>query len=143
MTTHPIAAAPKVLATPGARLVEALASRDFAALGELMDPTVWMRALLPRQLVERRGAGEVLAAFAAWYGGATDLTPVALDHDVVGGKERATYRFVLTPDWAPGTEHLIEQMAFLSVRDGLIRKIDLVCTGFMPLAATAARSSAT
>jgi hypothetical protein len=133
MAIHPIATTPDVLARPAARLVEAVASRDFAALGELMDPEVWMRALLPRQLVELRGADQVLAAFTVWYGGATNVTPLALDHDVVGGKERATYRFVLTPDWAPGTEHLIEQTAFLSVRDGRIRKIDLVCTGFMPL----------
>jgi hypothetical protein len=49
------------------------------------------------------------------------------------GKERVVYRFLLRPDWAPDTWHVIEQDAFLSVRDGLIRKIDLVCTGFMPV----------
>ena len=133
MATHPIAPAPDALATSAARFIEALTARDFAALGELLDPTVWLRALLPRQLVERRGAHDVLGAFAAWYGGATGFAPVALNHDVVGSKERATYRFVLSPDWAPETEHLIEQTAFLSLRDGRIRKIDLVCTGFMPL----------
>ena len=56
-----------------------------------------------------------------------------MDHDTVVGKERIRYRFLLRPDWAPETWHVIEQMAFLSIEDELIRKIDPVCTGFIAI----------
>lgn len=119
------------LASPGWRLVDALAARDFAGVERLLAADVWLRALLPRHLDEHFGAGEVAGAFRTWYAGATEFEVVALDHDTVAGKERVGYRFRLRPDWAPDTWHLIEQVAFLSVREGAIRKIDLVCTGFM------------
>jgi ketosteroid isomerase-like protein len=111
--------------------LDALTGRDFDALEALLAPDVWLRALLPRRVDEHRGADEVSAAFRAWYGAAATFEPITHDHDPVGSKERVAYRIRLRPDWEPETWHLIEQVAFLSVRDGRIRKIDLVCTGFM------------
>lgn len=119
--------------SPGRRYLAALAVRDFEALARLLAPDVWLRALLPRHLDEHYGAGETVGALRGWYGGATAFQVLALDHDVAGHKERVRYRFLLRPDWAPDTPHLIEQQAYLSVADGVIRKIDLVCTGFMPV----------
>jgi hypothetical protein len=112
--------------------LEALTGRDFDAIEGLLAPDVWLRALLPRRVDEHRGADDVSAAFRAWYGATSAFEPIAFDHDPVGSKERVAYRIRLRPDWEPETWHLIEQVAFLSVRDGHIRKIDLVCTGFMP-----------
>jgi hypothetical protein len=119
-------------ASPGRRLLDGLSARDFAAVEQLLTADVWLRALLPRHLDEHFGPAETTAAFRTWYGDATAFEVVALDHHAVAGKQRVSYRFRLRPDWAPETWHLIEQVAFLSVHDGLIRKIDLVCTGFMP-----------
>lgn len=117
--------------TPGQRFLDALAQLDFAALGELLAADVWLRALLPRHLDEHYGSAETAGAFRGWYAAAEAFDALALDHDTVAGKERIRYRFLLRPDWAPETWHVIEQMAFLSIKDGLIRKIDLVCTGFV------------
>jgi hypothetical protein len=117
----------------GQRFLDALAQRDFVALEELLAADAWLRALLPRHLDEHYGSVETAGAFRAWYGAAEAFEALAVDHDTVIGKERIRYRFLLRPDWAPETWHVIEQMAFLSIKDGLIRKIDLVCTGFMEL----------
>lgn len=120
-------------ASPGQRFLEALTQRDFTALEELLAADVWLRALLPRHLDEHYGSGETATAFRSWYGAAQAFEAIAVDHDNVIGKERIRYRFMLRPDWAPETWHVIEQSAFLSIKDGLIRKIDLVCTGFLPV----------
>jgi hypothetical protein len=112
--------------------LQALTDRDVEALRELLTADVWLRALLPRRLDERYGDSEVSSSFRDWYAEAHAFEPVAVGHDAVGSKERVAYRFRLRPDWEPETWHLIEQVAFLSIRDGRIRKIDLVCTGFMP-----------
>jgi hypothetical protein len=119
--------------TAGERFIEALTARDHDALHDLLAPDVWLRALLPRHLDEHHGAADVAGAFRGWYGTARAFEPVTVGHDTVVGKERVAYRFLLRPDWAPDTWHVIEQVAFLSIRDGLVRKIDLVCTGFMPV----------
>jgi hypothetical protein len=123
-------------ASPGQRFLEALAQRDFAALEQLLAVDVWLRALLPRHLDEHYGSVETAEAFRTWYGAAEAFEALTVDHDTVAGKERIRYRFLLRPDWAPETWHVIEQMAFLSIKDGLIRKIDLVCTGFIDLDAS-------
>jgi hypothetical protein len=126
-------------ASPGRRFLDALAERDFPALEELLADDAWLRALLPRHLDEHYGSAETAQAFRAWYGAAEAFEATAVDHDTVVGKERIRYRFLLRPDWAPDTWHVIEQMAFLSVKDGLIRKIDLVCTGFIAVDHSPAR----
>jgi hypothetical protein len=123
---------PRVPASPGRRFLGALVGRDYAALDGLLADDVWLRALLPRHLEEHYGSGETAAAFRSWFERAGDLRTVARGHSVVAGKERITYRFLLRPYWEPEIDHLIEQVAFLSIKDGRIRKIDLVCTGFIP-----------
>lgn len=129
-----LAASPTArLRSPGRRFLDAVVSRDVEALRGLLARDVWLRALLPRDLDERRGAAAVAAAFHGWYGTAAAFEPITVGHDAIAGKERVAYRILLRPDWAPDTWHLIEQNAFLSLRDGRIRKIDLVCTGFMPV----------
>lgn len=119
--------------TAGERFLEALTARDHGTLGDQLAPDVWLRALLPRHLDEHRGAADVADTFRGWYGTAVAFEPLSVSHDTVVGKERVAYRFLLRPDWAPDTWHVIEQVAFLSIRDDLVRKIDLVCTGFMPV----------
>src|SRR5262249_58544224 len=54
-------AAPSV----GAKLVEAIAARDEAAVAACFAPAVELRALVPRGLRERSGAHEAAALFAA------------------------------------------------------------------------------
>jgi hypothetical protein len=133
MTDTPTSPGTLEHASPGQRFLAALTRRDFAGLQELLADDVWLRALLPRHLDEHYGAVETAGAFRTWYGLAQPFEAITLDHDNVVGKERISYRFLLRPEWAPDTWHVIEQMAFLSVKDGLIRKIDLVCTGFLPI----------
>jgi hypothetical protein len=122
--------------TPGRRFLDALTTRHYAAIDDLVARDVWLRALLPRHLEERYGAGETTAAFRSWFERAADVRTLVSDHDTVAGKERISYRFLLRPDWEPTIDHLIEQVALLSIREGLIRKIDLVCTGFIRLDTT-------
>jgi hypothetical protein len=117
--------------SPGQCFLDALAQRDFATLEGLLAADAWLRALLPRHLDEHYGSAETAQAFRTWYGAAKAFEALEVDYDTVVGKERIRYRFLLRPDWAPETWHVIEQMALLSMKDGLLRKIDLVCTGFI------------
>jgi hypothetical protein len=133
----PLAPGGVLTGTEGGRIarqfLDALAARDFDAMTTLLADDVWLRALLPRHVAEHHGSKATGGAFRSWFAGAEAFEVVAVGHDTIAGKERIAYRLVLRPNWRPETWHVIEQMAYLSIRSGRVRKIDLVCTGFAPL----------
>jgi hypothetical protein len=135
MTT--LAATTTATATPAvvtAQFISALAARDLDRIAELLDPDVWFRIVLPREIVEHRDASGVLARFRDWYVTPVEAELVAADHHTMAGREYLSYRFRLRPAWEPDRWHLIEQSGYVRVRDGRIRRLDLVCTGFHPIA---------
>lgn len=90
--------------------------------------------MLPRRVHESKTGDEALAVLRRWYGSAPDLSVVTLEHHTMVGREYVGYRFRLRPDWAPEQWHLVEQVGFCRVKDGRIHRLDLVCTGFFPVA---------
>ena len=107
---------------------------DFDALEDCLAPDVWFRALQPRQLHESTTARAAADAFRSWFGGDSRAEILETDHHTVGGREYLRYRFLVHPYWAPEQPHVIEQTGFCRIKDGRISRLDIVCTGFFPIA---------
>jgi hypothetical protein len=114
--------------------IQALARRDWTALEGLFAPDVWMRALLPKRLHEETTAGGTVAMFRKWFDGPASRLLEA-EHHTLAGREHLCYRFLVRRDGAETPWHLVEQSGFCKVKDGRISRLDLVCTGFHPVAA--------
>jgi len=115
------------------RFLDALTRRDFGELERLMVPNIWLRALLPRKLVEERTAPDAAATLEEWFGGTEDFVPLETEHHTSMGREFIRYRFLMRPDWAPKQWHVIEQTGFIRVEDGRLKRLDLSCTGYFPV----------
>jgi hypothetical protein len=129
----PPASGPTTSAAATARSwLEAVTDRDLDRLAALLAPDVWTRVLLPRQLVEERTDRDVLDRLASWFVTPEEVLLVDAAHHSLAGREHVRYAFLLRPQWEPDRWHLIEQTGYLRVADGVVRRIDLVCTGFHP-----------
>lgn len=116
----------------GGLLLEAIATRDFAGMGDCFDPGATMRALLPRGPAEFRGVTEITDAFRLWFGGAERFEVLDGTVGEVGGRLHVAWR--LRVDGTPRGDdgwHVIEQQAYVRAGDR-IEALDLLCTGFMP-----------
>ena len=114
------------------RLLHAIVSRDDLELHELLSDDIWMRAMLVRGTVEAHDAVGAVAMLQSWFGDAVELQTLHASTHSVGGREHLTYRLRLRPGWASDTWHVIEQTGYARIRDGQVRRLDLVCTGFVP-----------
>lgn len=115
-----------------ARFLDLLARGDFAAVGELLTPNVWVRALLVREVHESNTAAAAVEALRDWVGSPHGARILDAEHRPMAGRERLRYRFLVRPKWAPETWHVLEQTGYCRVKDGRISRLDLVCTGYYP-----------
>jgi hypothetical protein len=103
-----------------------VADRDLQRLGAQLTDTVRLRALLPADAIEECGREAVLAKFDNWFG---SYETVVLDDaagDDVGDKVLVHYKLVLDRD---GERRVLTQTAVCLLDGGLVRRIDLVCSG--------------
>jgi hypothetical protein len=121
---------------PAVAFLDALRRRDWTALEQLLAPDVWMRALLPKRVLEENTAIGVAAAYRHWYGGSGECQMLQAEHQTMVGRDYLRYRFLLRPDFAPEQWHVVEQTGFCRVKDGRITRIDVVCTGVHPVEQT-------
>lgn len=112
--------------------LHAVVTRDERTLQGLLAVDVWTRAMVVRELLERHDAETTVALFDGWFGSAHDLQVVHAVTYPALTREAVTYRLRLRPAWAPDVWHAIEQTGYLRLQDGRIRRLDLVCTGFVP-----------
>ncbi|MET1000937.1 MAG: hypothetical protein ABWZ15_03940 [Acidimicrobiia bacterium] len=114
------------------RLLDAIVTRDFDGLSAVLAADVWMRALLPREIVETHSAADALEKFRGWFGPHDAVKALSTEQHSVEGREFLAYNLVLRPDWAPDVWHVVEQSGYCRVVDDRVSRIDLVCTGFFP-----------
>ena len=116
----------------GGRLLEAMASRDYAQMSDCLEPAATMRALLPRGPAEFQGAAQIVEAFRGWFGNAEGFEVLGGTVGEVGGRLHVAWRLHVRPT-PRGDErwHVIEQQAYLRA-DERIDAIDLLCSGFIP-----------
>ena len=115
--------------TVGLRLVEAIAAQDATAIAECFSQEAEFRALTPNGLRERKGADEIAALIAAWYGDSTVIDLADSGTAEVGGRLYLTYRFEGIEEGQP---YVVQQHLFFTLSDGKIAAADLLCSGFLP-----------
>lgn len=112
--------------TPGAELVEALASGDHDRAAGLLAPDVALAALVPSKLIEKQGRDAVAAVLCGWFPqGATRL--LACDTGAVGERGAVRYR-VRFEDPKDGAQ-VFEQQAYYDSGEAGITRLRLVCSG--------------
>jgi TusA-related sulfurtransferase len=125
----------------GEALVSALADRDFERLHAVIADDVRFRLLVPKGPQAHSGAAETFETFADWYGDADELRLEASSVETVGGRLMVMYRFRLhdAEGWQVIEQHLVADTA----PDGRLEKIDLLCSGFLPVIEPGEESSGT
>ena len=116
------------------QLVHAIVSRDWDALHRCLAPDVWLRALLPRSVVESHTDVEAISVITGWFAAASAFEVVRAEHaDAGDSRARVGWQVELLPEWAPETWHRVEQVGFCRISDGRVRRLDLSCTGFLAM----------
>jgi hypothetical protein len=113
-------------------LLRAIVERDEPALRELFAPDVWFRALAVHELLERHDVPSTLAILDGWFASAAEVQVLSAATAPAGCRELLRYRLRLRPLWSPDVWHVIEQTGYARVADGRVRRLDLLCTGFVP-----------
>jgi hypothetical protein len=109
--------------------LEALSARDFERVRHTLAPAARARLLLPRGTDEVIGSHQIAARLDTWFGSASAFEIVGIDHDTIGKRHHAKWRFRLMRDRA--SWELIEQSAFIDLGAEGIERIDLMCSGFI------------
>jgi hypothetical protein len=115
-----------------ARLVDALAAQDAAALAECFAPAAEFRALTPHGVRERTGAVEASALISRWFGDSTELQLLDSQSAEIGDRLHISYRFAGVEE---DEAYVVEQHLFCTIGDGKIERADLLCSGFRPRSA--------
>jgi TusA-related sulfurtransferase len=120
----------------GRAFVEALAVQDFEALRALLSEDIRFRMLLPPGPQQEDGAASTAGRFMSWFGDVDELELQASTVDCVADRLAVSYRFRLhdSDGWQLIEQHLVVDVA----DDGRMQAIDLLCSGFRPLAKPAA-----
>lgn len=112
--------------------VDALARRDFDAIGDCFSPAARMRALVPQRLRDETGPGAIAERFRFWYADLGEFELVESEVDAIADRVRIRYR-VRGVDPEDGAV-VQEQEGYATVDDGRIAAMNLVCSGFRPAA---------
>ncbi|MFN8484242.1 MAG: hypothetical protein U0768_14485 [Anaerolineae bacterium] len=114
----------------GASFLDALGRRDFDRLGACFDAAPRARLLTPSALAMPSNAAGVGDKFRQWFGEADVFEVEHAEANLVGGCLSIRYRLHLR-------EHRVwytcEQQVYCRVKDGLVERIDLLCSGFQPV----------
>ncbi len=123
----------------GEALVNALADRDFEGLRAVIADGVRFRLLLPRGPQAHSGVAETIEAFVSWYGDVDEWHLESSTVETVADRLVLTYRFRLhdADGWKVIEQHLVADDG----PDGRLEKIDLLCSGFLPVVGPGEESS--
>jgi hypothetical protein len=118
--------------TLGADFARALATKDSAAIGELIHPEIDFRGLTPSRSWEASNRDELLSILLGdWFEEDDEIEALeSVESDTVADRERVGYRFSVSN---PDGRHVVEQQAYLADRDGQIGWMRVVCSGFRPV----------
>jgi SnoaL-like domain len=108
-------------------VANAVADRALDQLGSQLTDAVRLRALLPGGPIEEHGRDQVLARFDRWFGGYDTVVLADVTGDEVGDRVVVHYKLVFDPD---ADRRVLTQTLVCTLSDGLVGRIDLLCTGF-------------
>ncbi|MFN8474660.1 MAG: hypothetical protein U0822_20890 [Anaerolineae bacterium] len=116
--------------TVSAAFLDALGQRDFDRLSTYFHPAPRARLLTPSALAMPPDASGVGDRFQLWFGEADEFEVEHAEVSEVGGCLSIRYRLRLHNNRAWYT---CEQQVYCRVKDGLVERIDLLCSGFQPI----------
>ena len=118
--------------TLGLRFARALAEKDFDELAGLLHPAIDFRGMTPRRVWEAGSPDELIGTvLRQWFEDSDDIRSLEhLETDMVVDRERIGYRFSVR---RPDGDFLVEQQAYLEVRDGRISWMRVLCSGYRPV----------
>jgi TusA-related sulfurtransferase len=130
-----------LLQNVGKAFVNALADRDFERFRAAIADDVRFRLLLPKGPQAHSGVAETVESFIRWYGDVDELHLESSSVETVAGRLVLTYRFRLHDEdgWQVIEQHVVADVA----PDGRLEKIDLLCSGFLPVIGPGDESSST
>lgn len=111
------------------RLAGAVCRGDFATLAGCLDADVRVRALIPPGFREAAGRDAGAALLRGWFATVDSIEPLTCDIGPVGGRTHLAWRLRMSRD---GGHLVVEQHAFADVAGGLVTRLDVVCSGFLP-----------
>ncbi len=115
----------------GRALVEAITRKDDDALRSLLAADLDFRAMTPGRVWEAESVSDVLAAVHRWFDENDQIEGVEhVETDAFADRQRVGYRLRVRN--ADGL-HVVDQQAYLGVRDGQITWLRLMCAGFRPI----------
>ena len=116
----------------GARLAQAIATKDQRELQALFSTPVTFRGVTPRRFWDAEDpVGVADIVLSTWFGPDKTITEIiSLHTDTVGDVEKVSYRMAVELASGPS---VIEQVAYYSEQDDQITQIRLVCSGFRPV----------
>lgn len=116
----------------GERFARSLAVKDFDAVAGLLAEDVEFRALTPRRPWEADEPRAVLEILGTWFDEGDRIVSLdRLESDSFADRERVGYRFTVENE--EGSFQL-EQQAYLSLSDGRIAWLRVLCSGYRPVA---------
>jgi hypothetical protein len=124
--------------TLGTAFAEAVTSKDYRRVADLLHPEIDFRALTPNRSWEAGDPDTVIEQILkSWIEPDEHVEElIAVDSDTIGDRERVGYRYRLR---RPDGVFVVEQQAFIGERDGRIDWLRLVCSGSRPLSAPGER----
>ena len=114
--------------TTSQKFLKLLATRDFESLAATLASDAHARFLLPHALEEYTGPEAIVRRIASWFGPASTFDLTSSSEDMVGLRQRLTWRFAV--GWDDGSREVIEQLVYLDLGPDGIKRIDLLCSGF-------------
>ena len=114
------------------RFLDAVATRDFAALGGCFAEDARLRALVPTRLRDEEGREAIAARYGYWYGALDDFELTAAE--AVAVADRIRLRYTVRGIHREDGPVVQEQQGYATVVDGLIATLNVVCSGFRPAA---------
>jgi hypothetical protein len=114
----------------GEDFARSLAAKDHDRLRELLHAGLDFRAMTPGRIWEAETPAEVVDALNVWFDDGDVIEGVdLLETDAFSDRERVGYRLRIRND---DGQHLVEQQAYLSERDGQIGWLRIMCSGYRP-----------
>jgi len=115
----------------GEQFANAVASKDHDGVRRLLHPELDFRAMTPGRIWDASGPEGVVDALKLWFEESDEIRGVeGLETDSFADRQRVGYRFRVRN--ADG-DHLVEQQAYLSDREGRIGWLRIMCSGYRPV----------
>ena len=120
MRPHPLATS----------LAAAVSDRSPDGIGAHLTDDVRLRSLLPSGPIEEHGREAVLARYALWFGDYQTVELAEAFGDEVGDRVVVHYKLLFDLQTDP---RVLSQTLVCTLREGLLARIDLVCSGYREL----------